>query len=89
LSNILLLHKKKYLIELTGIVMENERSRILVKFTRFLISFRLIEDLDSGYFQQNSGRLIITTRFLIDLIRNLVNLIKFLDFSFIFHHNFS
>jgi len=69
--------------------MENERSRILVKFTRFLISFRLIEDLDSGYFQQNSGRLIIITRFLIDLIRNLVNLIRFLDFSFIFHHNFS
>ena len=41
-SNILLLHGKKYLIELTGIVIENERSRILVKVTSFL-KFRLIE----------------------------------------------
>ena len=30
---------KKYLVELTGIVMKNKRSRILIKFTRFLVKF--------------------------------------------------
>jgi len=60
------IHGKNRLIELTKIVLENERSRILIKFTRFLVKFRLIEGLNSSYFKQNSSRLVISTRILVD-----------------------
>jgi len=33
-----MLHRKKYLVELTEIVVENEQSRILIKFTRCLVN---------------------------------------------------